>query len=234
MIESPGNRGDEVRRSGRVFALLLIVLVTAPACQAPWDSSGAGRRPATASADELLSAVIWGCEQAIPSTVKTLDPSWREEAIVVGDLGFDETSGSSGYRCHEDAAIEVKLPILFEGHVARVTTNPLSLVPFPRQLLKVRDVHHVRQALRTLGVLQTVPESPVPGRSLPFRELLHFFQLHHGHVASRLDHDGSSLCPFADDADLNVGKCRGGFDGHRGMTDDVPSLAHVLTVGGTA
>jgi hypothetical protein len=116
--------GDEVRRSGRVLALLLIVLVTAPACQASEETSGAGRRPATASADELLNAVTWGCEQAIPSTVRTLDPSWREEAIVVGDLGFDVTSGSSGYRRHEDAAIEVKLPILIEGHVAVTVSVP--------------------------------------------------------------------------------------------------------------
>jgi hypothetical protein len=90
----------------------------------PGDSARAGREPS--------AVAVWGCEHAIRTTTDRLDPAWREEATVEGDLGFLVTEDDfSGLRRHENADIEVKLPVVIEGDTA--VTVELSSRRSPRE-----------------------------------------------------------------------------------------------------
>jgi hypothetical protein len=97
--------------------LLATVVLVAPACDESTGRRSDQNRSARAVSDEPLNVVVWGCDQAIPELEEHLDPRWREEAPVVGDFGFNLTTGDfSGFRRHKRADIEVKLPITIEGH----------------------------------------------------------------------------------------------------------------------
>jgi hypothetical protein len=102
-----------------------IVLVSA--CDV---SVGEGGDRASRGQDEAEvppSVVTWGCRQRIPSNIDALDPRWREEATVVGDFGFGATEGDfSAFRPHERADLQVKLPVIIEGHSGATVWIPLA------------------------------------------------------------------------------------------------------------
>jgi hypothetical protein len=97
--------------------LLAAIVLIAPACDESTGKRSDQSRPAHAQRDEPSNVVIWGCAHAIPELNERLDPRWRQEATVVGDFGFGLTAGDfSGFRRHQRADIEVKLPVIIEGH----------------------------------------------------------------------------------------------------------------------
>lgn len=97
--------------------LLAAIVLIAPACDESTGKRSDQNRPAHDQRDEPSNVVIWGCAQAIPELNEHLDPRWRQEATVVGDFGFGLTAGNfSGFRRHQRADIEVKLPVIIEGH----------------------------------------------------------------------------------------------------------------------
>jgi hypothetical protein len=135
--------------------LLAAAVLIAAACDPPRGEGGDHSRRARDRSDVPANVVIWGCERAIPSNVETLDPRWREESIVVGDLGFNLTADDfSGFRRHKRATIEVKLPITIEGHSGATVWVPrherdrvaLALANVPRRgpgnSYRIEDAHH--------------------------------------------------------------------------------------------
>lgn len=101
---------------GRTLLLAVVVLL-APACDPPLGEEVDQDRRAGSESEGLPNAFTWGCEHAIPSDVNALDPRWRQEATVVGNLGFNLTAGDfSGFRRHKRADIEAKLPVTIDGH----------------------------------------------------------------------------------------------------------------------
>jgi hypothetical protein len=105
--------------------LVAAVVLIAPACDAPTDAGSDQNRPARAESDKPSNVVIWGCDRAIPELDEHLDARWREEATVVGDFGFGLTAGDfSGFRRHKRADIEVKLPVIIEGHAGATVWIP--------------------------------------------------------------------------------------------------------------
>ena len=112
-------------RTGPTRAILIatVVLVTS-ACEENSNVEG-DRDQAPAEVGEPADAVTWGCERAITGLKMSLDPRWREEAIVVGDFGFfGMLDDFSGHRRQRRADIEVKLPITIEGHSEAVLWVP--------------------------------------------------------------------------------------------------------------
>jgi hypothetical protein len=105
-------------RTGVVRMLVFISVVLTPlACDPPEGEGGDHDRSARTESDGPTSTVIWGCEYAIPSKVDKLDPRWREDSIVVGDLGFEvDNFTHSAWRPHEEADLQFKLPVVIEGH----------------------------------------------------------------------------------------------------------------------
>jgi hypothetical protein len=103
--------------------LLVAIVLIASACDASTGTNA--NRLARAENNESSNVVTWGCGQAIPELDEHFNPRWREEATVVGDLGFGLTAGDfSGFRRHERADIEVKLPVTIEGHSAVTVRVP--------------------------------------------------------------------------------------------------------------
>jgi hypothetical protein len=109
-------------RMARTVLFAAVALITS-GCDV-FGAEGSGR-PARTGSDVPSGVAIWGCERAIDSKVDELDPHWRQESTVVGDLGFDLTPGDfSGFRRHERADIEVKLPVTIEGHAGATVWVP--------------------------------------------------------------------------------------------------------------
>jgi hypothetical protein len=139
---------------GRTLLLAVVVLL-APACDPPLREEVDHDRPAGSESEGLPTAFTWGCEHAIPSDVSALDPRWREEATVVGNLGFNLTAGDfSGFRRHKRADIEAKLPVTIDGHSGATVWVPpqerdrvaLILANVPRRgpgnSYRIEDGHH--------------------------------------------------------------------------------------------
>ena len=115
-------------RTGAAGTLLLAaVILTVPACDSSDEEDGDDARRGR---DEGVPAnvVTWGCEQRIPSSVETLDPGWRAESTVVGDLGFGLKGARdfSAFRPHKRADLQVKLPVTIEGHTGATVWIPSS------------------------------------------------------------------------------------------------------------
>jgi hypothetical protein len=138
----------------RLVPLFVVVLITS-GCDVFWgEGSGRSGRPGS---DAPSSIAIWGCERTIDSNGE-LAPDWRQESTFVGDLGFDLSPGDfSGFRRHERADIEVKLPVTIEGHAGATVWVPrherdrvgLILADVPRRgpgnSYRIKDGH---QAVR--------------------------------------------------------------------------------------
>jgi hypothetical protein len=100
----------------RTVLVAAIVLIAA-GCDEFTGKGSDQNRPAHGRHDEPSSVVMWGCGHAIPELNEHLDPRWRQGATVVGDFGFGLTAGDfSGFRRDQRADIEVKLPVIIEGH----------------------------------------------------------------------------------------------------------------------
>lgn len=136
-------------------ALLTSIVATMSACDTarPTTTDGNVRRRAESSAPP--NPVVWGCEQSIPELPKRVEPGWRDKSIVVGDFGFYSMKDTfSGFRPHERADIQVKLPILIEGRSAATVWIParerdrvgllLADVPTrgPGNSRRIEDGHH--------------------------------------------------------------------------------------------
>ena len=102
----------------RLILLSLTSVLLASACELARDADrGGAGRPGSEPSD----ITVWGCEHAIRG-VGPLNPAWRAEATVVGDFGFPDDF--SGMRRHEDADVEVKLPVVIEGDTAVTVRVP--------------------------------------------------------------------------------------------------------------
>jgi hypothetical protein len=107
--------------------ILAAAIVMASACDASVGEGGDRAGRGQDEADVPSSVVTWGCEQRIPTNIDALDPRWREEATVVGDFGFGATEGDfSAFRPHERADLQVKLPVIIEGHSGATVWIPLA------------------------------------------------------------------------------------------------------------
>jgi hypothetical protein len=135
--------------------LLAAVVLIAPACDAFRTEGGQNDRRARAGRDVPSRVAVWGCKQAITTKAEELDPRWREESTVVGDFGFNVTAADhSGVRRHRRADIEVKLPIIIDGHSGATVWVPhhdrhrvaLILADVPRRgpgnSYRIADGHH--------------------------------------------------------------------------------------------
>jgi hypothetical protein len=133
--------------------ILAAGIVMASACDASVGEGG--DRASRGQGDVPSSVITWGCEQRIPSNIDALDPRWREEATVVGDFGFGVTEGDfSAFRPHERADLQVKLPVIIEGHSGATVWIPLDqrdrvaliLADVPRRgpgnSYRIEDGHH--------------------------------------------------------------------------------------------
>jgi hypothetical protein len=98
--------------------LVITAVVLSPtACDPSGGERGDHDRSTRAESDGPPSAVIWGCEHAMPSKVEKLDPRWREDSVVVGGLGFEVGNFThSAWRPREEADLQFKLPVIIEGH----------------------------------------------------------------------------------------------------------------------
>jgi hypothetical protein len=102
----------------RLILLWLTSVLMTSACETSGGGDGDPGGAARAGS-EPSGVTIWGCEHAIRTRVGRLNSGWRAEATVVGDLGFLVTGDDlSGLRRHENADIEVKLPVVIEGDTA--------------------------------------------------------------------------------------------------------------------
>jgi hypothetical protein len=96
------------------WSLLLAAALFAPACSPSRDQGMDNVPPPDAEAPS--DVVVWGCERTVPSNVDRLDPGWREEAIVVGDFGFNVGADDfSAWRPNRHADLQFKLPVTIEG-----------------------------------------------------------------------------------------------------------------------
>jgi hypothetical protein len=106
--------------------ILAAGIVMASACDASVGEGGDRASRGQDEADVPSSVVTWGCQQRIPSNMDALDPRWREEATVVG-VRLRWTEGDfSAFRPHERADLQVKLPVIIEGHSGATVWIPLA------------------------------------------------------------------------------------------------------------
>jgi hypothetical protein len=132
----------------RLILLSLTSVLLASACEPAGDT---GRGDAAPAGSKPSDVTIWGCEHAIRG-VGGPNSAWRADSTVVGDFGFPDDF--SGMRRHEDADVEVKLPVVIEGHTAVTVLVPpherervaliLSDVPRlgPRNSYRIEDGYH--------------------------------------------------------------------------------------------
>ena len=136
-----------------IFAAVVLILM-APACDESTNVVG-DRDRAPGEIGQPNDVAIWGCGRAITGLDKHPDPQWREEAVVVGDLGFFGMADDFfGHRAHRRSDIQVKLPIILEGRSSVVLSLPrdeqaragLILADVPRRgpgnSYRVEDGHH--------------------------------------------------------------------------------------------
>lgn len=114
-------------RTGVARTLLLAAAVlTTPACDVSGEGEGDQARRGQDDSAVPAKVVTWGCEMRIPSGVETLDPQWREESTLVGNLGFGLKGmrDFSAFRPHKRADLQVKLPVTIEGHTGATVWIP--------------------------------------------------------------------------------------------------------------
>jgi hypothetical protein len=96
-------------------SILIAAILIASACDQKPTAEGVRDKAAETGLPSDLA--IRGCENVIPELRKSSPPGWRGQAIVVGNFGFYGMAGDFyGHRPHEGADIQVKLPIVIEGH----------------------------------------------------------------------------------------------------------------------
>lgn len=109
--------------------VLVVVLSVAPACDGPPSTDGPTDRDGRAGVENegRSSEVVWGCDESVPELDDEVEAGWRKKSTVVGDFGFYGTAGDlSGFRPHRRAALQVKLPVMIEGHSGATVSIPRS------------------------------------------------------------------------------------------------------------